>query len=955
MAVSTTNAYDGPFSANGVTQSFPFTFTAQTAGDVAVLLNDQPIIGGYSVELYEGGGGTVTFPVAPGPGSLVVWLDPDFTQTTAFENGSAWLAAPVNLANDRAALRDQALSRDLNRCMRMPLGESAGTLPSASRRRGKFLSFSSIDGTPSLADAVTTDAQLRADVASVDANKGATLVGTSGGGTLQQHLDRTTLPSVAALLASPLPARGAGTMWRAGPYAYLEAAPLAADQHLTTAGGVKLYAVPEGRTVWAEQFGAVGDGVTNCLAQIQRAVNTGYNVMLGAGAFNIGAGAIVPVLANQSISGANAGTRILYSGTRAISIRPAQGMTGAAMFTTFATNLRVARIYFQYTGTSIGNASAYAVRAINVRGLTVEDCEFQDCGLLFVAMEAEENKTYDRTTGSTTVDPAVLAGFSATDINDLNEHIYVRRNRSWNTVYGSGGVRINWARYGEISDNVLGYSNISWWGGAAGFAQGGAVQFLRRFAHFRITGNYCSWNNGGIYGNNGESVIVANNTLEYATDTALDFEGCSNCLAIGNTIRHFGNFACSVFYAALNIAFRANTIECTLEGASTAARAGATTYMQSAPITGYADAGNGTTKVTVSGDLDIQTGQQVLITEITPTPLAVTRVSANEFIVPLAWNAALAGGYLRYQQGRTYFQAIAGNSTTLASSVQEVVEFSGNAVTARDGLIGRTGDGPTDLVVVSGNMLTNCVIHLTYGLGGTKIVENNRLMFKSATVPPRGNYALIDMQGHRTRGSVSDNQIVLASALAWVPAGSAAINATVSAYTPAAILTSIERNRILVGSGASVALGINHSSENTHPAYDAVARITGNVVPSAADVSPAGTCATLWRDNIAPTGLSLDRQTLVPANGSTVTLGAMVPATYLNHTAALASLTLALPVDPADEAVFRVTSRAGVTALTITNATTGTPTVYGTAPTALAAGQTVQVRFAKALNAWIWE
>jgi hypothetical protein len=106
-----------------------------------VLLNDQPIIGGYSVELYEGGGGTVTFPVAPGPGSLVVWLDPDFTQTTAFENGSAWLAAPVNLANDRAALRDQALSRDLNRCMRMPLGESAGTLPSASRRRASSCRF----------------------------------------------------------------------------------------------------------------------------------------------------------------------------------------------------------------------------------------------------------------------------------------------------------------------------------------------------------------------------------------------------------------------------------------------------------------------------------------------------------------------------------------------------------------------------------------------------------------------------------------------------------------------------------------------------------------------------------------------------------------------------------------------------------------------------------------------
>ncbi|NKJ43055.1 hypothetical protein [Novosphingobium sp. SG720] len=184
MAVSTTNAYDGPFSANGVTLSFPFTFTAQSTADVAVLLDDQPITAGYTVELYEGGGGTVTFAAAPGPGKLVVWLDPDFTQTTAFENGSAWLAAPVNLANDRAALRDQALSRDLKRCMRIPLGENAGTLPSAAKRKGKFFAFSPIDGTAVLADAVNGDALLRSDMASTDANKGATLVGIPGGGTL---------------------------------------------------------------------------------------------------------------------------------------------------------------------------------------------------------------------------------------------------------------------------------------------------------------------------------------------------------------------------------------------------------------------------------------------------------------------------------------------------------------------------------------------------------------------------------------------------------------------------------------------------------------------------------------------------------------------------------------------------------------------------------------------------
>ncbi|PTR06981.1 MULTISPECIES: hypothetical protein [unclassified Novosphingobium] len=202
MAVSTTNAFDGPFSANGVTRSFPFTFTAQDTGDVAVLLDDQPITDGYSVELYEGGGGTVTFAVAPGPGKLVVWLDPDFTQTTAFENGSAWLAAPVNLANDRAALRDQALSRDLKRCMRIPLGENAGTLPAAAKRKGKYFAFSPIDGTAVLADAVSGDALLRADMASTDANKGATLVGMPGGGMLHETIVPCTTRAALAARAN---------------------------------------------------------------------------------------------------------------------------------------------------------------------------------------------------------------------------------------------------------------------------------------------------------------------------------------------------------------------------------------------------------------------------------------------------------------------------------------------------------------------------------------------------------------------------------------------------------------------------------------------------------------------------------------------------------------------------------------------------------------------------------
>lgn len=140
MAVSTTNAFDGPFIANGVTTSFSFTFTAQTASDVRVLV-DGADVSGYSVEIHAGGGGAISFDTAPATGSLLIWLDPDFAQETSFEDGSAWLAGPVNAVNDRAALRDQALARDIGRGFMVPPGESGIVLPKASERAGKYWGF----------------------------------------------------------------------------------------------------------------------------------------------------------------------------------------------------------------------------------------------------------------------------------------------------------------------------------------------------------------------------------------------------------------------------------------------------------------------------------------------------------------------------------------------------------------------------------------------------------------------------------------------------------------------------------------------------------------------------------------------------------------------------------------------------------------------------------------------
>jgi hypothetical protein len=163
MAVSTTNAFDGPFIANGVATTFPFTFTALTDADVTVEI-DGVAVSGYSVTVAGGGGGSVIFDSAPTSGEIYILLEPSFEQLTQFEDGSGWLASPVNRVNDRAALRDQRNRRDTDRALKVPLGESPLPMASLAGSNGKALGiiddviqpipFNGADNAQSAADAI---------------------------------------------------------------------------------------------------------------------------------------------------------------------------------------------------------------------------------------------------------------------------------------------------------------------------------------------------------------------------------------------------------------------------------------------------------------------------------------------------------------------------------------------------------------------------------------------------------------------------------------------------------------------------------------------------------------------------------------------------------------------------------------------------------------------------------
>lgn len=133
MSVETTATISGPLAANGVTTVFPFTFRVMAGTDVAVAAYDADGVAAtlpdFEVSIASETTGSVTFETAPDDGlSVYVYSSPSFLQETEFENGSRWLAGPVNDVNDRAAVRDLYLRAQLGRALVAPIGQTAPSL-----------------------------------------------------------------------------------------------------------------------------------------------------------------------------------------------------------------------------------------------------------------------------------------------------------------------------------------------------------------------------------------------------------------------------------------------------------------------------------------------------------------------------------------------------------------------------------------------------------------------------------------------------------------------------------------------------------------------------------------------------------------------------------------------------------------------------------------------------------
>lgn len=301
------------------------------------------------------------------------------------------------------------------------------------------------------------------------------------------------------------------------------------------------------------EFGAKGDGISDDSNAIQAAVDATSQVNLPSGTYRLSKP--VRLHSGSHLRGVGQTSRIVWAGNDAALV--AEGGGEEDPFS-FLRDVTVEDIAFSHVSGTQPGTQIFGIRAVNVRGLTVRRSRFEAVGGLLLTHQLALQKRYSRNGGSMAVDPAVVAGFSATSTDDLNEDFEFTDNTVLGIKYFVQGIRFNFVKRGTISGNMLRYANISWWGGGAKRMEGGDPQHLRRVRDVRIFNNYASFANGGIYGNNGDNIVITNNTCENIVDTGIDLEGCSNCLVEKNTVRDCGNFCYSIFYASLNNVFRHN-------------------------------------------------------------------------------------------------------------------------------------------------------------------------------------------------------------------------------------------------------------------------------------------------------------------------------------------------------------------------------------------------------------
>lgn len=131
MTVPSATSKSGPYTGNGVTTVFPYSFRILNASHIKVVRTvagvDTVLTSGFTVSgVGNSSGGAVTFSVAPAVGqSITLIRNAPFTQTTDLENQGAYFAETIEDALDLAAMRDQQLQEQVDRSLKISVGSTS--------------------------------------------------------------------------------------------------------------------------------------------------------------------------------------------------------------------------------------------------------------------------------------------------------------------------------------------------------------------------------------------------------------------------------------------------------------------------------------------------------------------------------------------------------------------------------------------------------------------------------------------------------------------------------------------------------------------------------------------------------------------------------------------------------------------------------------------------------------
>lgn len=273
------------------------------------------------------------------------------------------------------------------------------------------------------------------------------------------------------------------------------------------------------QTASVTDFGAIPhDGVDDSPA-FQRAVNTAREVVVPAGDWNIAT--VVNVPSNTRIRGVGAASRLVASTPGMYAMLDAVGPGDTPVYDVAVDSLG-------FLGTSEPWKHAFRTR-------WGQRIRFAD-------------------------NVAVRVGII--NVDNSSEVEVIRNTGSDRVAEGHHGIDLNFARNVQvIANHVTDYGiGIQWWGGWADPAHPG-------FSRAKLTGGHTIANNlvhrtgGGIWGANGEHIVVSGNDVLGCSDVCLDAEGSDNVRFVGNWARYAGTAVLATFFYSTNVVFENNTVE----------------------------------------------------------------------------------------------------------------------------------------------------------------------------------------------------------------------------------------------------------------------------------------------------------------------------------------------------------------------------------------------------------